>query len=218
MKFRRSEWAVGRSVARSGLVANRSAGAKWTIRNQLPPFIKRSISESGFSIPQTFTDADIANGFSGVPLKGVREQVIVATKFGNTFDESSRQKTGQDASAEGIRRACDESLRRLGTTYIDLYQFHLNDYDPKKAVEVLGTLEELVAAGKIRSYGWSTDFPERAKVFAEGKHNVAVQHELSVFFDAPEMLRFCEERGLASINRSPLAMGLLTASSMGDRD
>jgi aryl-alcohol dehydrogenase-like predicted oxidoreductase len=98
--------------------------------------------------------------------------VIVATKFGNTFDESARQKTGQDASPEGIRWACDESLRRLGTTYIDLYQFHLNDYDPKKAVEVLGTLEELIAAGKIRSYGWSTDFPERAKVFAEGKHNV----------------------------------------------
>lgn len=146
----------------------------------------------------------------GHALKGVRDQVIVATKFGNTFDESTRQKTGQDASPEGIRRACDESLRRLDTTYIDLYQFHLNDYDPGQAVEVREILEELVAAGKIRSYGWSTDFSERAAVFAEGKHNVAVQHELSVFFDAPEMVRFCEDRGLASINRSPLAMGLLT--------
>jgi aryl-alcohol dehydrogenase-like predicted oxidoreductase len=146
----------------------------------------------------------------GRALKGIREQVLVATKFGNTFDESTRQKIGQDASREGIRRACDESLRRLDTNYIDLYQFHLNDYDPIQAVEVRETLEELVAAGKIRSYGWSTDFPERAAVFAEGRHNVAVQHELSVFFDAPEMVQFCEERGLASINRSPLAMGLLT--------
>jgi aryl-alcohol dehydrogenase-like predicted oxidoreductase len=146
----------------------------------------------------------------GSALKGVREQVIIATKFGNTFDESTRQKIGQDASPKGIRKACDESLQRLGTTYIDLYQFHLNDYDPMEAAGVRETLEELVTAGKIRSYGWSTDFPERAKVFAEGKHNVAVQHELSVFFDAPEVLRFCEERGLASINRSPLAMGLLT--------
>lgn len=146
----------------------------------------------------------------GAALKGVREQVIIATKFGNTFDESTRQKIGQDVSPEGIRQACDDSLSRLGTTYIDLYQFHLNDYDPTKAVAVRETLEELVSAGKIRSYGWSTDFPERAKVFAEGKHNVAVQHELSVFFDAPEMLRLCEERGLASINRSPLAMGVLT--------
>jgi aryl-alcohol dehydrogenase-like predicted oxidoreductase len=146
----------------------------------------------------------------GNALKGVREQVIIATKFGNTFDESTRQKTGQDATPEGIRQACDASLQRLGTTYIDLYQFHLNDYDPVGAVAVLETLEELVAVGKIRFYGWSTDFPERARVFAEGKHNVAVQHELSIFSDAPEMLRFCEERGLASINRSPLAMGVLT--------
>jgi aryl-alcohol dehydrogenase-like predicted oxidoreductase len=146
----------------------------------------------------------------GSALKGLREGVIIATKFGNTFDESTRQKTGQDASPEGIRKACDDSLQRLGTTYIDLYQFHLNDHDTDDAVAVRDTLEQLVAAGKIRFYGWSTDFPERAKVFAEGKHNVAVQHELSVFFDAPEMLRFCEERRLASINRSPLAMGVLT--------
>jgi aryl-alcohol dehydrogenase-like predicted oxidoreductase len=146
----------------------------------------------------------------GAALKGVREQLIIATKFGNTFDESTRQKIGQDASPEGIRQACDASLQRLGTTYIDLYQFHLNDYDPVEAVPVRETLEELVAAGKIRSYGWSTDFPERAKVFAEGKHNVAVQHELSIFSDALDILRFCEERELASINRSPLAMGVLT--------
>ena len=146
----------------------------------------------------------------GQAIKDVRSQVIIGTKFGNTFDESTRQKTGQDASPEGIRSACHASLKRLGTESIDLYQFHLNDYDPAKAVEVRETLEDLVTAGKIRSYAWSTDFVERAKVFAEGEHNVAVQHELSVFFDAAEMLKFCEERGLASINRSPLAMGLLT--------
>ncbi|HEY0791959.1 MAG TPA: aldo/keto reductase [Chthoniobacterales bacterium] len=146
----------------------------------------------------------------GRALQGVRSRVLVATKFGNTFDESTRQKLGQDARPEAIRRACDASLKRLGTDYIDLYQFHLNDYDPTKAPEVRDTLEELISDGKIRAYGWSTDFPERAKIFAVGPHNVAVQHELSVFIDAPEMLSFCEERGLASINRSPLAMGLLT--------
>jgi aryl-alcohol dehydrogenase-like predicted oxidoreductase len=76
----------------------------------------------------------------GAALKGVREQLIIATKFGNTFDESTRQKIGQDASPEGIRQACDASLQRLGTTYIDLYQFHLNDYDPVEAVPVRETL------------------------------------------------------------------------------
>lgn len=146
----------------------------------------------------------------GQALKGVRDRVVIATKFGNTFDEASRQKTGQDASPEGIRNACDASLRRLDIDYIDLYQFHLNDYDPIKAVGVRETLEDLVGAGKIRFYAWSTDFVDRAKVFAEGKYNLAVQHELSLFSDAPKMLRFCEAHGLASINRSPLAMGLLT--------
>ena len=159
----------------------------------------------------------------GQALKEVRDRVVIATKFGNTFDEASRQKTGQDASPEGIRNACDASLRRLDTDHIDLYQFHLNDYDPIKAVGVRETLEDLVGAGKIRFYAWSTDFVDRAKVFAEGKHNAAVQHELSIFTDAPDMLRFCETHGLASINRSPLAMGLLTGkftekSSLGPDD
>jgi len=146
----------------------------------------------------------------GQALKEIRGRVVIATKFGNTFDEASRQKTGQDASPEGIRSACDASLRRLDTDYIDLYQFHLNDYDPVKAVGIRETLEDLVGAGKIRFYAWSTDFVDRAEVFAEGKHNVAVQHELSIFSDAPDMLGFCETLGLASINRSPLAMGLLS--------
>ena len=146
----------------------------------------------------------------GQALKEIRGRVVIATKFGNTFDEASRQKTGQDASPEGIRSACDASLRRLDTDYIDLYQFHLNDYDPVKAVGIRETLEDLVGTGKIRFYAWSTDFVDRAEVFAEGKHNVAVQHELSIFSDAPDMLGFCETLGLASINRSPLAMGLLS--------
>ena len=82
----------------------------------------------------------------GQALKEVRDRVVIATKFGNTFDEASRQKTGQDASPEGIRNACDASLRRLDTDHIDLYQFHLNDYDPIKAVGVRETLEDLVGA------------------------------------------------------------------------
>jgi aryl-alcohol dehydrogenase-like predicted oxidoreductase len=146
----------------------------------------------------------------GAALKGVRDRVVIATKFGNTFDEETRQKIGQDVSPGGIRTACEDSLRRLDTDYVDLYQFHLNDYEPAAAVGILETLEGLVAAGKIRFYAWSTDYVDRAKVFAAGKHNVAVQHELSVFYDAPDMLRFCETYGLASINRSPLAMGMLT--------
>lgn len=150
----------------------------------------------------------------GEALADVRDEVVLATKFGNTFDAGSLQLTGQDASSGYLRRACEASLRRLRTDRLDLYQLHLSDLDPALAVgEVRGCLEELVADGKIRAYGWSTDDPARAAAFAEGaaaEHNVAVQHELSLFADAPEMLALCSARGLASVNRSPLAMGLLT--------
>ena len=106
-------------------------------------------------------------------LKGVRESVVIATKFGNVFDEATKQITGSDASPAYIKRACEASLRRLETDYIDLYQFHLNGYEAGKGAKVRDTLEALVAEGKIRAYGWSTDFPDRARVFAEGDHCAA---------------------------------------------
>ncbi len=143
-------------------------------------------------------------------LEGKRTDVVIATKFGLMSDASTRQATGLNASPDYIRQACEASLKRLNTDYIDLYQFHLNDYDPEKAVAVRDALEELVSAGKIRAYGWSTDFPERAKVFAEGRHCAAIQHQMNVFNDAADVAAVCEELNLASINRGPLAMGLLT--------
>jgi aryl-alcohol dehydrogenase-like predicted oxidoreductase len=149
-------------------------------------------------------------------LAGRRQEVVIATKFGNTFDEASRQITGSDASPEYIRQACEASLHRLNTDYIDLYQFHLNDYDPEQATEVRNVLEALVAEGKIRYYGWSTDFPERARVFAAGPNCATVQHQMNVLDDAGPMVAVCEELNLASINRGPLAMGLLTGKYRAD--
>jgi len=149
-------------------------------------------------------------------LEGRRDQVVIATKFGNTFDETTRQITGSDASPEYIRQACEASLQRLNTDYIDLYQFHLNNYDPDQAGAVRDALEELVAKGKIRKYGWSTDFPERARVFAEGQNCTTVQHQMNVLDDAGPMITLCEKLNLASINRGPLAMGLLTGKYQVD--
>ncbi|MGW7507609.1 aldo/keto reductase [Streptomyces massasporeus] len=139
-----------------------------------------------------------------------RADVVVATKWGNVFDEGTRTLTGSDDSPAYLRRALTASLRRLGTDYVDLYQFHLSDAAPEQAARLREACEELVREGLIRAYAWSTDDPARASVFAEGPHCAAVQHALNVLQDAPEMLRLCEEAGLASINRSPLAMGLLT--------
>lgn len=143
-------------------------------------------------------------------LAGRREAAVIATKFNAVFDETTRQVTGSDPSPEGIRKACEDSLRRLNTEYIDLYQFHDNGYPPEKAAPVRDTLEELVREGKIRAYGWSTDFVERAAVFEKGPKCTSVQLQLNVLDDNPAMIAFCEAHNLAAINRGPLAMGLLT--------
>jgi len=146
----------------------------------------------------------------GQALNGKRAQAVIATKFNAVFDETTRQVTGADPSPEGIRQACEESLRRLNTDYIDLYQFHNNGYPADQAAPVRETLEELVKAGKIRAYGWSTDFPDRAELFAQGPKCTAIQLQLNVLDDNPAMIALCEKYNLAAINRGPLAMGLLT--------
>lgn len=144
-------------------------------------------------------------------LAGHRDEVVIATKWGNTFDEQSRQLTGVDPTPEYLRRAVTGSLRRLATDHIDLYQLHLNDLPISTAEDLLGALEDLIAEGLIRAYGWSTDHADRAEAWAvAGEHCTAIQHTLSVLQDAPEVLAVCERHNLASINRGPLAMGLLT--------
>jgi aryl-alcohol dehydrogenase-like predicted oxidoreductase len=146
----------------------------------------------------------------GRALAGHRDEAVIATKFGYTFDTGRREVTGEDASPAYIRRACRASLRRIGTDRIDLYQLHLGELPLPRAQEVVGALEGLVSDGLIRSYGWSTDDPQRAAAFAGGAHCAAVQHELSVLADDAGLLAVCGTFDLASINRSPLAMGLLT--------
>ena len=146
----------------------------------------------------------------GKALMGRRDKVVIATKFGNVFDSETRQCTSKDGSPEYVREALEASLRRLNTKYIDLYQFHIGGYPPEKADRTRDVLEELVKEGKIRGYAWSTDVLESVKVFAEGPNCTAVQQQLKVFADNDEILTLCKEKNLASVNRSPLAMGLLT--------
>lgn len=141
-------------------------------------------------------------------VKGRRGQVVIATKFGFPFDEENRSAHGARYDRNYIISACEDSLRRLDTEYIDLYQFHLWNSDAGD--EVMETLEKLVAAGKIRYYGWSTDSPERAAVFARGEHCAAIQQTMNIFEGDFATLRICEQNHLASINRKPLGMGILT--------
>ncbi len=146
----------------------------------------------------------------GKAFKGMREKVVIATKFNAIFDEESREVIGASCTPTDIRKACADSLKRLNTDYIDLYQFHDNGYPAEQAEPVRETLEELVKEGKIRFYGWSTDFSDRAEVFAQGKHCTAIQLQLNVLDDNPAVIDICEKYDLAAINRGPLAIGLLT--------
>jgi aryl-alcohol dehydrogenase-like predicted oxidoreductase len=150
----------------------------------------------------------------GRALAGHRDDVVISTKFGIAIDEGNRTLTGLMAVPDAARIAqeCDASLRRLGTDVIDLYWCHPSELPQEHAAEVRDVLEELVAAGKIRAYGWRTDSVEGEAIFAERPGCRAVQHELNLFSDAPAMLALCERHELASINRSPLAMGLLTGT------
>ena len=93
---------------------------------------------------------------------------------------------------------------------IDLYQFHDNGFPAENARPVRDTLEELVKEGKIRAYGWSTDFPKSAEFFAQGENCSAIQLQLNVLADNAPVVEICEKYDQAAINRGPLAMGLLT--------
>lgn len=146
----------------------------------------------------------------GRALASQRDTLVWATKWGKTFDEAGRTRTGEDATPAYARRALQASLRRLATDRVDLWLLHLHDLSPALAEDLVALCEDLVDEGLVRAYGWSTDDPARAAAFARGPRCAAVQHYLDVLDDDPAMLELCAAEDLASINRSPLAMGLLT--------
>lgn len=145
-----------------------------------------------------------------------RDEVVIATKFGYEVDEVNKivnyynGDMDSDKVVSYLRKDCEASLQRLNTDYIDLYQFHLIGYPVEKAFVVRDALEDLVSEGLIRFYGWSTDYPERARVFAQGRHCAGIQHTLHVLEDFPKMLAVCDEFNQASINKEVLARGVLT--------
>jgi aryl-alcohol dehydrogenase-like predicted oxidoreductase len=202
-------WTIGGLVEREG---DRKHGWYGTDDKESIRAVHRALD-----LGVTFIDtADIyGTGHSerllGKALKGKRDGLVIATKFGKTFDEKTGVRTdAHNEAPDYVRWACEQSLRRLDTDVIDLYQLHDGRMDLSLVDGLLETLEGLVAAGKIRGYGWSTDEPDRAEAFTRGPHCIAVQHKLNVLEGSAAILKLCEEHGLASINRSPLGQGLLT--------
>jgi aryl-alcohol dehydrogenase-like predicted oxidoreductase len=146
----------------------------------------------------------------GKAVSGKRNEVIIATKFGYFGNESTKTLHGINVTPDYIERACDASLKRLKTDYIDVYQLHVWDLPISDIESVCQVLDKLVNKGKIRTYGWSTDLASGARLFTEKANCSVIQHSLNILGDAPELVELCERQGVASINRSPLAMGFLT--------
>jgi aryl-alcohol dehydrogenase-like predicted oxidoreductase len=162
-----------------------------------------------------FDTADIYGGtlsevYLGRALASRRDEAVIATKFGMEVDEHKK-----GARPEYIRSAAEDSLRRLNVDVIDLYQLHTPDPTVPIA-DTLGTLNDLVTAGKVREIGCSNFSAEQlreAKAAAgTGARFVSVQNQYSLLYREPEkdVLAECEREGLAFLPFFPLASGMLT--------
>jgi aryl-alcohol dehydrogenase-like predicted oxidoreductase len=158
----------------------------------------------------------------GQAIKGRRDQVVIATKFGYHVDEAAKvvtpyhEKEEDSDVAAHLPTDVEASLKRLGTDYIDVYQLHVWGLKIDRALAAREVLEGLIKAGKIRTYGWSTDRTDAIREFSTSPNCGVVQQQLSVLDGNLELLKLCEELNLASINRGPLGMGLLTGKFAPD--
>ncbi|MDI6099485.1 aldo/keto reductase [Actinoplanes sp. NEAU-A12] len=148
----------------------------------------------------------------GEALQPVRDQVVIATKFGFAIDADGRQ-TGLSSRPENIRRVADASLKRLRTDRIDLFYQHR--VDPAVPIEeVAGTVRDLIAAGKVKHFGMS----EAAEATVRRAHAVqpvtTLQNEYSLWWKGPEaqILPMCAELGIGLVPYSPLGRGFLTGA------
>jgi aryl-alcohol dehydrogenase-like predicted oxidoreductase len=163
-----------------------------------------------------FDTADIYGGtrseeFLGQALGRRRDEIVLATKFGMPVDETKR-----GAKPAYVRQALEDSLRRIGTDRVDLYQLHAPDPDTPIA-DTLAALDELVRAGKVREIGCSNFSAEQLRaahdaVAAGAARFVSVQNEYSIVHRRPErdVLGVCADTDTAFIPYYPLARGLLT--------
>ena len=147
----------------------------------------------------------------GKAMKGIRDRITLATKFGIVRNPDNPQARGINGKPEYVRSACEGSLKRLGTDVIDLYYLHRVDPDTP-IEETVGAMAGLVKEGKVRGIGLS----EASAATIRKAHAVhpltAVQSEYSLWTRDPEdeVLDTCAELGIAFVAYSPLGRGFLT--------
>lgn len=154
----------------------------------------------------------------GKAIKGRRDEVVLATKFGNMRSEDGKF-LGVNGSPEYVRAACEASLRRLGVDYIDLYYQHR--VDPNTPIEeTVGAMSELVREGKVRYLGLSEAGPATIRR-AHAVHPIAaLQTEYSLWSRdvEDEILPVCRELGIGFVPYSPLGRGFLTGQILKFED
>jgi aryl-alcohol dehydrogenase-like predicted oxidoreductase len=157
-----------------------------------------------------FTNEEVV----GEALRPLREQVVIATKFGFDIDPGTGQNRGVSSRPDHIRRAVEGSLKRLGVETIDLLYQHR--VDPNVPIEdVAGTVKALITEGKVRHFGMSEPGVQTLRRAHAVQPVAALQNEYSLWWRAPEtngILQACDELGIGFVPYSPLGKGFLTGA------
>src|SRR6202051_1462759 len=146
----------------------------------------------------------------GKTIRGMRDKIFLATKFGILRSKTDPSVRGVNGSAAYVRSACDASLKRLGVEVIDLYYQHR--VDPNVPIEeTVGAMAELVKAGKVRHLGLSEASPQTIRRAQKIHPIAALQTEYSLWTRDPEgeVLPTTRELGIAFVAYSPLGRGFL---------
>lgn len=165
-------------------------GTRGLVSADEPLAVLRKAFDLGINLYDT---ADIYPGSEellGRAFGRIRDQVVYATKWGHT-------PNGPDGRVSYVRQALTASLRRLRTSYVDIFQLHVADLSPYSAMALRDECENLVAEGLIRAYGWCTPDPVRVAVFAAGPNCATVQAPLDPkllpLLDSHDMTLLCPE-------------------------
>lgn len=180
---------------------------------------RESLSTLHLAVEQGLTFLDTSDMYGpfaneelvGKAIKGERDNLVIATKFGIIRDAVDRSFKGVSGRPQYVKTSCDASLKRLGTDYIDLYYQHRVDPDVP-IEETVGAMSELVKAGKVRYLGLSEAGPDTIRRAHKIFPISALQSEYSLWTRDPEgeILAVCRELGIGFVAYSPLGRGFLT--------
>ena len=181
-------------------------------KDEMISFLRKAV-DGGITF---FDTAEVYGPFSNEELLGeglspVRDQVVIATKFGFDIDPETRERHGFNSRPEHIRQVVEASLKRLRTDTIDLLYQHR--VDPQVPIEdVAGTVKDLITGGKVRYFGLSEASADTIRRAHAVQPVAAIQSEYSLWARDPEgeVLPICEELGIGFVPWSPLGQGFLT--------